>query len=76
MTTEIRERNCCPSCKSINIAKYRKLSGNYKCKSCNAIFTTPAMKEVKTHNKIPGCLKKIIAEKQESELAGESLEAE
>jgi len=66
MTTEIRERNCCPSCKSICIAKYRKLSGKYKCKSCGYIFSSPAIREIVAHRPIPKQLQRILKKKQEA----------
>jgi len=71
MTTEIRERNCCPSCKSICIAKYRKLSGKYKCKACRAIFVSPVTREIAAHRPIPKHLRKIIEQKQKEALVGD-----
>jgi DNA-directed RNA polymerase subunit M/transcription elongation factor TFIIS len=63
MTTENRIRSCCPACQSIYIAKSRKLSGKYKCKSCGAVFASPAIKEIKSKNNIPEDLKKILKQK-------------
>jgi hypothetical protein len=61
---EVRVRQCCPGCQSICIAKYRKLSGKYKCKACDAVFSSPAIREIKSHYAIPGQLRKIIIKKQ------------
>jgi ribosomal protein L37AE/L43A len=72
MTTESRERKVCPACSSLNVGKTKK-HGAYRCKSCKAIFTVPAMKEIKTNrNMTPEQLKKIIEKKhKEAVLAGD-----
>jgi ribosomal protein L37AE/L43A len=72
ITEELRLRKVCPKCSSLNVGKNRK-HGAYRCKSCKAIFTTPAMKETKTNrNMIPESLRKIITKKQnEAAFAGD-----
>jgi len=70
MTIETRLRKVCPTCASLNIGKCRK-NGKYKCKSCNAIFTVPVLKEFKTKNNIPDDLRRIIEKKQKEALAGD-----
>jgi ribosomal protein L37AE/L43A len=68
MNDEFRQRKVCPTCASLNIGKCRK-NGKYKCKSCNAIFISPALKEFKVKNNIPKHLRKIIEKK--AALAGD-----
>ena len=70
MTDELRIRNCYPSCSSLNIGKTKK-HGAYRCKSCGAVFQNAKLKEVKTHNKIPEHLRKIIEKKQKEALVGD-----
>jgi len=71
MTDELRQRKVCPACSSLNIGKTKK-HGAYRCKSCKAIFTVPAMREMKTNkNTIPEQLRKIITNKQKEALAGD-----
>ena len=63
---EHRIRKVCPICLSLNVGKNRK-HGAYRCKSCKAIFTVPAMKEMKTNkNTIPESLRKILTNKQKT----------
>ena len=68
MITESRQRKCCPMCFSLNVGKCRK-NGKYKCKSCNAIFISPALKEFKVKNNIPEQLRLILEKKKEAALA-------
>ena len=71
ITEELRLRKVCPKCSSLNVGKNKK-HGAYKCKSCKAIFTTPAMKEMRTNkNMIPEHLRRIIEKKQKAALVGE-----
>ena len=71
MTTELRVRKVCPACSSLNIGKTKK-HGSYRCKSCKAIFTVPAMREMETNkNTIPEQLRKILTNKQKEALAGD-----
>ena len=65
MNDEFRQRKVCPACSSLNIGKTKK-HGAYRCKSCKAIFTVPATKEIKSKNNIPEDLRKIITQKQEA----------
>jgi len=65
ITEELRLRKVCPKCSSLNVGKNRK-HGAYRCKSCKAIFTVPATKEIKSKNNIPEDLRKIITQKQEA----------
>lgn len=67
--TKIRERKSCPSCSSLNVAKYRKRRGFYKCRACHAIFPMPGIKKVKTSAGIPTTLKKIIEKKERQTVA-------
>jgi len=72
MNDEFRQRKVCPACSSLNIGKTKK-HGAYRCKSCKAIFTVPAMREMKTNkNTIPEQLRKIITNKQKEALAGDN----
>ena len=67
-TDELRVRKVCPTCSSLNVGKNRK-HGAYRCKSCKAIFTVPAMREMKTNkNTIPEHLRRIIEKKQKAAL--------
>jgi len=50
--TKIRERKSCPYCASLNIAKYRKLRGFYRCRACHSLFPKPELKKVKTYKDI------------------------
>jgi ribosomal protein L37AE/L43A len=68
---ETRQRKCCPFCNLTNIGKNRK-NGAYKCKSCGAVFSSPAIKNITTHGKIPESLRKIIEKKQKEALAGDN----
>jgi ribosomal protein L37AE/L43A len=68
ITEELRLRKVCPKCSSLNVGKNRK-HGAYRCKSCKAIFTVPAMREMKTNrNMIPEHLRRIIEKKQKAAL--------
>jgi ribosomal protein L37AE/L43A len=62
--TKIRERKSCPSCSSLNVAKYRKHRGFYRCRACHALFPNPGIKKVKTSAGIPTTLKEIIEKKE------------
>jgi len=71
-TEEHRLRKVCPLCLSLNIGKNKK-RGAYRCKSCKAIFATPAMKEMRTHrNMVPEHLKKIIEKKHKEAVTGDN----
>jgi ribosomal protein L37AE/L43A len=67
MTIETRLRKVCPTCSSLNVGKTKK-HGAYRCKSCKAIFTVPAMREMKTNNNIPESLQRILTNKQKEAL--------
>ena len=72
MSDDSRQRKVCSNCESLTIMKSRKYHGFYRCKACGATFQVAKLKDVKTHNKIPGCLKSIMEQKQkESILNGE-----
>jgi hypothetical protein len=51
--------------------KSRKYHGFYRCKACGAIFQVAKLKDVKTHNKIPDDLRRIIEKRQEATLEGD-----
>ena len=68
ITEELRVRKVCSNCESLTIMKSRKNHGFYRCKSCGAIFQVAKLKDVKTHNKIPEDLRKILTKKQETAL--------
>jgi ribosomal protein L37AE/L43A len=62
--SKIRERKSCPYCASLNIAKYRKLRGFYRCRACHSLFPKPELKKVKTYKGIPLKLKEIMEMKE------------
>jgi ribosomal protein L37AE/L43A len=72
MNSELRVRKVCPACESLNIGKTKK-RGAFKCKSCKAIFSIPAMREMKTNkNTIPEQLRLILENKQKAALDGDN----
>jgi len=70
MTTESRLRKVCPVCFSLNVGKNKK-HGAYRCKSCKAIFISPALKEFKVKNNISEHLMKILKKKREEAVTGD-----
>jgi ribosomal protein L37AE/L43A len=64
-----RERKICQSCSSLNVDKYRKRCGFYRCRACHAIFPKPGIKKVKTSAGIPTKLKEIIEKKERQTVA-------
>ena len=62
--TKIRERKSCPSCSSLNVARYRKRHGFYRCRACHALFSKPELKKVKTYKGIPARFKEIMEMKK------------